>query len=148
MFKTLITEYNAKAYTHEYMFGFADKGMIWVCYAQAEDLPYITTLDRTSSKRGGGYSLRFKPTRRQKEMLKRGKTFILCSSDYFESECKSSKYNKGEVFEKLVTEYFGQTWVKDNVPFTMDGDLTVNGIAYQLKFDKATFCTEKSLRNL
>ena len=53
-----------------------------------------------------------------------------------------SKYNFGEVFEKLETERVGQTWVKDNVPFTEDGDLTVDGIAYQIKFEKATFLTE------
>jgi hypothetical protein len=52
------------------------------------------------------------------------------------------------VFEKLVTEYYGQQWTKDNVPFTEDGDLTVDGIAYQIKYDRATFCNEKSLANL
>ena len=48
----------------------------------------------------------------------------------------------------MVTEHFGQTWEKDNVPFTKDGDITVNGTAYQIKFQKATFCNEKSIANL
>ena len=39
-------------------------------------------------------------------------------------------------------------WEKDNVPFTKDGDLTVDGVAYQIKYQKATFCNEKSLANL
>ena len=56
-----------------------------------------------------------------------------------------SKYNKGEVFEMLVTQHYGQTWVKDNVPFTEDGDLTVDGIAYQIKFEKATFINEAQM---
>lgn len=148
MHKTLIDGYNAKAYTHEYMFGFADRGNVYVCKASAEMLPFITTLDRTSSKRGGEYCLRFKPTRAMKELLKTCECFVLCSEEFFKAECAESKYNKGEIFEKLVTEHFEQTWTKDSVPFTEDGDLTVDGIAYQLKFDKATFCTEKSLRNL
>ena len=58
---------------------------------------------------------------------------------------EESKYNRGEIFEKLVTEFYGQKWEKDNVPFTDDGDLTVNGIAYQIKFQKATFTSEKQL---
>ena len=73
---------------------------------------------------------------------------VLCSVNYFESVKADCKYNKGEVFEKLVTEFYGQEWTKDNVPFTVDGDLTVNGTAYQIKFEKATFCNEKSLANL
>ena len=48
----------------------------------------------------------------------------------------------------MVTEYFGQIWEKDNVPFTKGGDIEVNGIAYQIKFQAATFCNEKSIANL
>lgn len=146
--KNMIDEYNKKSYTHEYMFGFSDNKVIYVCKANHDMLPYVTTLDRTSSKRGGEYSLRFKPTRAIKELLKTCECFVLCSEDSFNAECAASKYNRGEIFEKLVTEHYGQTWTKDSVPFTEDGDLTVNGVAYQLKYDKATFCTEKSLRNL
>ena len=43
---------------------------------------------------------------------------------------------------------FGQIWEKDNVPFTDDGDLTVDGIAYQLKFEKATFINEKQMMRM
>ena len=73
---------------------------------------------------------------------------LLCSEKFFEEQVASTKYNKGEIFEKMVTEYFGQEWEKDNVPFTEDGDITVNGVAYQIKFQKATFCNEKSIANL
>ena len=72
----------------------------------------------------------------------------LSNTGYFEEAYAASKYNRGEIFEKMVTEYFGQIWVKDNVPFTEDGDITVDGIAYQIKFQKATFCNEKSIANL
>ena len=54
----------------------------------------------------------------------------------------------GEVFEKMETEKAGQTWTKDNVPFTIDGDLTVDGIAYQIKYEGATFTNEKTLAKL
>ena len=76
------------------------------------------------------------------------KAQMLCSEKYFEELVANSKYNRGEIFEKLVTEYFGQVWVKDNIPFTEAGDIEVNGISYQIKFQKATFCNEKSLASL
>ena len=72
----------------------------------------------------------------------------LCSTKFFDETVTATKYNKGEVFEKMVTESYGQEWKKDNVPFTEDGDLTADGIAYQIKFEKATFTNEKSLHRL
>jgi len=73
---------------------------------------------------------------------------VLCSTKFFEEQVAESKYNRGEIAEKLVTEYVGQTWIKDNVPFTDAGDIEINGIAYQIKYEKATFTNEKSLASL
>lgn len=149
MMMTLVNGYNKLAFTHNYIYGFTDRKNVYVCFATAEIMPYITCLDKVSSKRKGGYSLRFKPNKAQKEILKmQERTFVLCSEEYFEELFKNSKYNRGEIFEKLITEYFGQVWEKDNIPFTEDGDITIDGIAYQIKYQKATFCTEDSLKNL
>lgn len=73
---------------------------------------------------------------------------VLCSKEFFETTAKESKYNKGEIFEKLVTEYFAQEWTKDNIPFTEAGDIEINGKAYQIKFEKATFTNEKTLAKM
>lgn len=143
---TMINEYNEQAFAHEYGFGFNSDGNVWCSITDSTILPFVTCLDRAS--RGAGYSLRFKPNKAQKELLKSKHTFVLCSVEYFNSLVATSKYNKGEIFEKLVTEYFGQTWVKDNVPFTDGPDLTVDGIGYQLKYEKATFTNEKALARL
>ena len=72
----------------------------------------------------------------------------ICSKKYFNDMVEASRYNKGEIFEKLVTEKFNQSWKKDRTPFTIDGDITVDGMAYQIKFEKATFTNEKSLASL
>lgn len=146
IFNTLINGYNKIAFTHEYIFGFTDRHMVYVAFATADLMPYVCKLDKAS--RGCGYALRFVPTVAQKELLKMQKSFVLCSEEVFKAEVKASKYNAGEIFEKMVTEHFGQEWVKDTVPFTQDGDLTIDGVAYQLKYQKATFCNEKSLANL
>ena len=146
MFRTLIRKYDHLSYTHNYMFGFADHGTIWCALATSDLLPFVCTLDHAS--RGQGCALRFKPTLGQKELLKTCETFAVCSEAYFNDLFASTKYNRGEIFEKLVTEHFGQIWVKDHVPFTEAGDIEVNGTAYQIKYEKATFTNEKTLQNL
>ena len=142
---SLINRYNAVAFTHEYIWGFIYKKNVYMAITSSDVMPFVTCLDKAS--RGAGYALRFCPNADQKVALMPNAE-LLCSEKFFEEQAASTKYNKGEIFEKMVTEYFGQEWEKDNVPFTEDGDITVNGVAYQIKFQKATFCNEKSIANL
>ena len=146
MFNYLINEYNRLAYTHEYILGFAYKGVVYAVKTNADVLPYILKLDKAS--RGAGYSIRFKPTVAQKIMLLGMGAEVVCSEEYFNAIVKATKYNNGEIFEKMETEKVGQTWTKDSVPFTIDGDLTVDGVAYQIKYQGATFTNEKTLARL
>jgi len=145
LFQAMIDRYNDHAFTHEYIWGFTYKHNVYMAITDASYMPYVCKLDKAS--RGAGYALRFCPNTEQKLVLMT-KATVLCSETYFADCVENSKYNNGEIFEKMVTEYFGQVWKKDNVPFTDDGDVTVNGVAYQIKFQKATFCNEKSLANL
>ena len=142
---SLINRYNAVAFSHEYIWGFIYKKNVYMAITSSDVMPFVTCLDKAS--RGAGYALRFCPNADQKVALMPNAE-LLCSEKFFEEQVASTKYNKGEIFEKMVTEYFGQEWEKDNVPFTEDGDITVNGVAYQIKFQKATFCNEKSIANL
>lgn len=147
IFNNLINRYNEISYTHEYIFGFTFNGVIMAITTDCSVLPYVCKLDKAS--RGQGYSLRFKPNKAQKTMLMTYKVTAICSKELFDSMVANSKYNKGEIFEKLVTEQmFGQVWEKDNVPFTKGGDIEDNGTAYQIKFEGATFTNEKTLARL
>ena len=145
LLKKMIKQYNKVAYTHNYVFGFTYKGNVYMSFTDSTILPYILKLDKAS--RGAGMALRFCPTVEQKFALLEGAT-VLCSIKYFNEVVASSKYNKGEIFEKMVTEYFGQEWEKDTVPFYKGADLTVDEIGYQLKYEKATFTNEKALANI
>ena len=142
----MIDRYNGLSFTHNYIYGFFYKGLVYMVEASASLMPMVCKLDKAS--RGQGYSLRFCPTIAQKNLLMSLGAVVLCSEKFFNEEVANSKYNKGEIFEKMVTEYFGQIWEKDTVPFTEDGDLTVDGVAYQLKFEKATFTNEKTLARM
>lgn len=141
--------YDNASFTHHYIFTFVYAGMVYAVNADmhAAELMAITSISKAS--RGAGYALRFRPTNDIKRYLIAMGATTLCSKAYFDSLVKSSKYNKGEVAEMLVTEQlFGQTWEKDSVPFTQGGDIEADGIAYQHKHEGATFCNERSLRNL
>ena len=147
LFMNMIDRYNTLAYTHHYLFGFVLKHVVYVAEADETILPYIAVLDKASSKNGGGLTLKFHPTTAQK-MLLMANARPLCSEEFFMAQVRNSKYNKGDIFEKMLTEKAGQVWTKDHVRFDMDGDLTVDGIAYQIKFDKATFASEALLASL
>ncbi len=145
LFMNLIDRYNAVAYTHNYIWGFEFKGNIYMAITDSSYMPHICTLDKAS--RGAGYALRFSPNAQQKIALM-PKAEVICSKKFFEEICADSKYNKGEIFEKMVTEKYGQTWEKDSIPFTKAGDIEVDGIPYQIKFQKATFCNERTIASL
>lgn len=146
MFEYLINEYNRLAYTHNYIFGFEYKGLVYAVTTTNEVLPYILKLDKAS--RGAGLALRFKPTNAQKMLLIAKGAEVVGSAEWFKNEVDSNNYNIGENFERIITERNGQTWKKDSVPFTIDGDLTVDGVAYQIKYQGATFTNEKTLARL
>lgn len=138
--------YHGHAFTDKYIMVYTYKGMVYMTVCDSHLVDAVTCLDKAS--RGQGYSLRFKPNHEQKRLLMSHNCTVICSVDFFNGLVMESRYNRGEIAEKLVTEYYGQTWVKDNIPFTDAGDIEVNGIAYQIKFEKATFTNEKAIANL
>lgn len=57
-------------------------------------------------------------------------------------------WNKGEMFEKMVTEYFGQTWEKDTIGFWVQGDINLNGVEVQIKLADATLMDTNKMHKL
>lgn len=144
--KMLQDGYNLLAFTDQYIMVYQFKGTVYFTIADRHLVDRVTCLDRAS--RGAGYALRFKPNTAQKILLMAENCTPLCSTKFFDDMVATTIYNRGEIAEKLVTEYYGQEWVKDNIPFTQAGDIEVKGIAYQIKYEKATFTNEKALANL
>ena len=143
----LINGYNRYAYTDEYIIGFTYKGVVYYGFATEEIVSRYLILDTAS--RGAGYALKFNPHNEEKlALLTVCHMEPLVSKKYFEELVEESKYNRGEIFEKLITENFGQVWEKDNVPFTEAGDIVIGGDHYQIKFEKATFINEKTLKRI
>ena len=145
LFEKMISRYNELSYTHNYIYGFYFQNNVYMVETTAEVMPYILKLDKAS--RGAGYTIRFKPNTTQKLFLLKNSE-VICSVKFFEELTAESKYNRGEIFEKIIIENAGQVWKKDNLKFTEAPDITINNIGYQIKFEKATFVNEKSLASL
>ena len=146
LIKMMIDFYNRNAFAHDYIFGYNYKGVVYFTFATNDIINSIVKLEKASEN--NGYSLRFKPNNKIKEMLMTINSNVLCSAEYLEDLVKNSKYNRGEIFEKLITEYFKKDWKKDNNDFTKCGDIEINEKAYQIKYEKATFINEKQIERM
>lgn len=149
----LVTTYNRLAYTHSYIFGYVANGMVYG--AQVDDakdlLPYITCLDCASTKNGGTIQLKYKPNKNQVALIIENASTIkpICTERYLENEFHTTKWNRGQIFERLSAQVFGGHQVgSKTAKFTESGDIVADGIHYQVKFLKATFTDEKTLKNL
>ena len=136
----MASEYNSLSAAHAYIVGYTYRKMVY--FNTIHHLP-TELMSCEMASRGAGYSLRLRVRKAMKAGLLPTAT-CLGSADILTGD----GYNKGEWFEKAVTEFFGQEWHKDNVPFTKAGDINVNGVEIQIKFDAATFASEATLRSL
>ena len=149
MKRTLIECYYNHAYPHDYIFGVAVRGTVYMVKktCNTADMEHYLTIQTAS--RGQGQTLKFAPTTAQKvELIADGNSTPLCSIGYLEGLVANSKYNRGQMFEKLVTEYYGQRWQADNIPFTKAGDIEIAGKPYQIKYQKASFLSEGQMLRL
>lgn len=139
--QTLIRNYRKYSVADSYILGFIVNKMLYMLEV-AEIAPRFLNIEEASRNQGENLRLRLKKA--HKASLMKKQPICLGSADCLNAE----KYNKGEIFEKLVTEYFGQVWKKDTVPFYVDGDINVNGKKIQIKLDSATLMNTKQLKKL
>lgn len=139
--QTMIKNYRKYSAADSYIVGFVlDKMLYFVEIAEIK--PRFLNVEVASRNQGENLRLRIKKA--QKESLMKKNPICLGSSDLLNEE----KYNKGEIFEKLVTEYYGQEWKKDTIPFWVQGDINVDGREIQIKLDSATLMNTKQVKKL
>ena len=138
--RTMMKWYEIFSAADAYIVGFVLDGALYMV-EMARIAPRFLNVEEASRNQGTNLRLRLK--RAQKESLAK-KAICLGSADVL----TAGKYNKGENFEKVVTEYFGQEWEKDTVPFYVKGDICLDGKEVQIKLDTATLANEKMLNKL
>ena len=139
--QTLINTYRKYSVADSYILGFIVNHMLYMLEVD-EIMPRFLNVEEASRNQGENLRLRLKKA--HKAQLLKKSPICLGSADCLIAD----KYNKGEIFEKMVTEYFGQTWQKDNVPFYIDGDINVDGRKIQIKLDSATLMNTKQIGNI
>ena len=135
---TMIKHYRSHSAADEYIIGFTNDKMLYFVRLP-EILPRWLNVEEAS--RNQGQNLRLRIRKKDKTTLLNKGAICLGPS----SLLKQDKYNKGEIFEKLVTEYYGQEWSKDTVPFWVQGDIKINNIEIQIKLDTATLMNTKQI---
>lgn len=143
--ETMKALYNALSASHLYILGFMVQNILYYVTMDFEKLAGFMKMDRMSTAKGGWAKLRIKLTAAQKAELLR----IATQCGTVEDLTRMDKYNKGENFERIITELLtGEKWVKDSVPFNVAGDIVLNGENVQIKFDGAEITNERLLAKL
>ena len=138
---TMIKNYRKFSAADSYIVGFIFDKMLYFVEVE-EIMPRFLNVEEASRNQGENLRLRLKKA--HKASLMKKNPVCLGSADLL----TESKYNKGEIFEKLVTEYYGQTWEKDTVPFWVQGDININGKEIQIKFENAGLMNTKQIKKL
>lgn len=141
----MLNTYEAHSAADAYILGFVHHGELFA--AELPELPdAVLKLDHASSKRGGQAKIRVRVAKADKlALIAKGLAKIIGKAEDLEAD---AHHNKGENFERIITELAGQHWVKDRVPFWVAGDLSLNGRELQIKFDGAELTNEKTLAGL
>lgn len=136
----LLNAYNATTAAAAYILGFILNNAVYTIYLP--HLPeWLIAMDRESTSHGGAKKLRIRMNAiARHRLLNMGAAYIGTTA-----EVLASRKNKGEAFEKWVTENAGQEWHKDSVPYYIDGDITINGTKYQIKFESASLANENTI---
>ena len=137
----MIRNYRKYSAAEGYILGFVYNKMLYFVELE-EIMPRYLKVEEASRNQGDNLRIRLKKA--HKENLMKKNPICLGSADLL----TESKYNKGEIFEKLVTEYFGQTWEKDTIPFWVQGDININGKEIQIKFENAGLMNTKQIIKL
>ena len=138
---TMIRNYRKYSAAEGYILGFVYNKMLYFVEME-EIMPRYLNVEEASRNQGDNLRIRLKKA--HKENLMKKNPVCLGSADLL----IQSKYNKGEIFEKLVTEYYGQIWEKDTIPFWVQGDININGKEIQIKFENAGLMNTKQIKKL
>lgn len=139
--RTMIKHYRNHSAADSYILGFTEEKKLYMVEV-AEIMPRFLTVEQASRNQGENLRLRIK--KNLKKQLMKKNPICLGSAEMLKTE----KYNKGEIFEKIVTEYFGQIWEKDTIPFWVQGDIEINGKQVQIKLENATLMNTKQIAKL
>ncbi len=139
------TDFFAAAYTDKAAPRESDP--VRVSLIPADDMSAYITLSRKSSSHGGGAVLRFRPTTTYKvDMRNRYGAVTICTYGELTETLNNMratahnprKLNLGHAVEFKLCERWGLTWEFDNSSHKVKGDISMDGVEYQVKWQGAS----------
>lgn len=125
----------------------ADGHPVRVSLIPADEMGAYLTTSRKSSSHGGGTVLRFRPTVTYKvDMRNRYGAVTICTYGELVETLnamravahKPRKLNLGHAVEYILCKRWGLEWELDDTPHTVKGDITLDGVEYQVKWQGAS----------
>lgn len=131
-----------------YIIGFVYKHKLYIAVVE-EIMPRQVKVMRASTKNGGYLKLQMNMTVKNKEQLIRKGAQCLMNEEETARFLEENSGFCGVAFERLVYELNGQTpREKENVGFWVCGDINIDGIEYQVKWENAQIVNFQTLREL
>ena len=128
-----------------YLVGFVYAKQLWIADVE-ELLPRWLIMKEPSAKHKEKLQVNLK-AKHKAQLVKKGATPICSASDF--NEMNKDLRNKGKTLERLVFEMNGrEDWVADTVRFDKCGDININGVEYQVKFQNAQVVTVDTLHKI
>lgn len=139
--------YNSTA-THNYIFGVAYNGRVYTYFVRGLDLDgYATIFNEKPTTAKRQTVIKYRSTKAKREWLDAHATKVIdfMSEENLKASCrtkinrhgKTYVENCGDCLEWLLAEYFGVNQnEKSNLKHTEGGDLVIDGISYQVKYEK------------
>lgn len=139
--------YNKLNGADRYFLVFTHQDNVWV-----SDLPHLSSSwcykTRESTKNGGWEKWKLKPSLLPKERLVK-RAIYLMTIEEFETQCKASGLNRGYFCEELLCDRLNCQLAsnRQNARFDECGDVVMDGVQYQVKFENATLTNVNVLHN-
>ena len=120
----LFTTYKATTKANKTEIGFIIDKVLYSIKLKEIDIE----MTRLTTESKGGLKLKLQISKAQR----------ICTESEFLKLVSESKYNKGEVLEKILTEKRGIKWSKDSVRYDKAGDIDLKRDRIQVKFENAS----------
>ncbi len=149
----LFAAYRADDATDLFVAAYTDKtepresDPVYISLIPADEMGAYLSVSYKSSSHGGGDVLRFRPSVTHKmDMRNRYGAITLCKyGDLVKTLAamrattdKPRKLNRGHAVEFKLCERWGLTWRFDNSSHKVKGDISLDGVQYQVKWQNAS----------
>lgn len=140
---TFLKHYRNHSAAEGYIFGIERNEMLYIAIEE-ELMPRYCAVSYESKTHEEKLVCRLKAKDKDR-MIKTA----ICLGNAEELFASTGIKNKGVALEKLVFEYFGQEFRgKDNIGFWVQGDINIDGVEYQIKFQTSSVVNITTLQKL